>query len=194
MELEKIPGKISVELIESNQKLVSIIDRDQKVVPLAAQNLSTMALNDDSQNQQLDPSAPREDDQKSTSTLISNIEFLAESNRIEGLSLAGLDLTGINLERANLRHTYFTDSTLTGANLTGADLTDAILTRADLTGVEGLTQNMLNSAQPLPPPKTLPDGLIWPFEKNAETGKWERKPEQEQPTSDTETSETTPTR
>ena len=108
-------------------------------------------------------------------------------------ALTEATFTRADLTEATLSKTNLTDAKLLYTNLTGADLTSAILTDADLSDADfaeanltgaiiaganlsrtvGLTQDMLNSVAPSAPPRNLPDGLTWPFDKN-ENGTWVR--------------------
>ncbi|MBC6440234.1 MAG: pentapeptide repeat-containing protein [Rhodospirillales bacterium] len=90
-------------------------------------------------------------------------------------NLNGANLNGALLDGANLNGAALFGADFNGAALGGADLTGAGLTEADLSGALGLTQEMLRSAQPFPPPKSLPEGLVWPLEKG-EDGAWRLKP------------------
>ncbi len=100
---------------------------------------------------------------------------------LEGAYLVGAHLARAHLESADLEGAFLEDATLTGANLAGADLTDADPTDADLTGAHlaramGLKQDMLDGAQPSPPPESLPEDLSWPFEEG-EDGQWRLRPQ-----------------
>ncbi|MBC6406385.1 MAG: pentapeptide repeat-containing protein [Rhodospirillales bacterium] len=94
---------------------------------------------------------------------------------LEDTILVWVDLKGANLKGAILVGVDLKGADLEGADLEGVDLTGADLEGADLTGAIGLTQEMLLSAQPSSPPKSLPDGLSWPFEEGTD-GKWRPKP------------------
>lgn len=97
------------------------------------------------------------------------------------LSNAGLyhaDLSGAYLNSANLSGADFWSANLSGAFLSGANLLNADLVGTDLSGAnlqgaKNLTQDQLESALAAPPPKSLPDGLTWPFVKKG--GTWMRK-------------------
>ncbi len=98
-----------------------------------------------------------------------------------GANLAHAYLTGANLEGAdlfgaNLAHAYLTGADLEGADLEGADLLSAYLEGVDLAGASGLTREMLASARPSHPPRSLPEGLSWPFEEG-EDGEWRPRPQ-----------------
>ncbi len=73
---------------------------------------------------------------------------------LTGANLAGATLEGATLAHAHLARANLHDAKLAGATLEGADLINAI----------GLTQEMLDSVRLSLPPKSLPEGLSWPFE------------------------------
>ncbi|MBC6439282.1 MAG: pentapeptide repeat-containing protein [Rhodospirillales bacterium] len=90
-------------------------------------------------------------------------------------NLSGADLLGANLTDADLSGANLYGANLYGANLSGPHLGGADLTKATLSGVTGLTKEELRSARPSPPPESLPEGLVWPFEKG-EDDVWRLKP------------------
>ena len=88
-------------------------------------------------------------------------------------NLTGFDLKNADLTFSCLTAVNLTKADLTEANFYGATLDRAILVDANLLETNGLTQDMLNSLRPSAPPRNLPDGLTWPFDKN-EDGTWVR--------------------
>ena len=97
---------------------------------------------------------------------------LSDEGRLQDIERdRGLDLTGAKLTEASLWGAH-----LEGAGLDDAGLTGANLTGAHLFGASGLTQKMLDSARPSPPPKSLPEGLFWPFEES-EDSQWPLRPQ-----------------
>ncbi len=87
-----------------------------------------------------------------------------------GASLSGADLSGADLSGATLTLASLSGADLSLADLIRANLSLASLSGADLSGVKNLTQDQLEAVRPTSPPKSLPDGLTWPFvEKD---GKW----------------------
>ncbi len=100
---------------------------------------------------------------------------LAGAHLVEA-HLAGAHLEGAHLAGAHLAGAHLAGAHLEGAHLEGAHLAGAHLEGAHLTGAIGLTQEMLNGARPSPPPKSLPEGLSWPFE-GGEDGRWRLRPQ-----------------
>jgi len=99
---------------------------------------------------------------------------------LAGADLAGADLSGADLSGANLLAAHLAGANLEGAYLLaaylfGAELKDAHISGANFRGALGLTQEMLDSVLPSPPPESLPEGLFWPFEEGKD-GKWRLKP------------------
>ena len=112
---------------------------------------------------------------------------------LSGANLFGANLTGANLARANLSEANLGWANLSGAelleanftgvvlvktDLSGADFRDVILNRAEfaganLSGAKNLSQGQLALTKAGPPPKSLPEGLTWPFFKK--DGKWVKK-------------------
>lgn len=95
---------------------------------------------------------------------------------LRSADFSGADLRFVNLSRAVLVKANLSRAVLLYANLSGADLRFADFSGADLANAnlsaakKRLRQNQLEAALPTPPPKSLPDGLTWPFvEKD---GKW----------------------
>ena len=85
--------------------------------------------------------------------------------RLRGAVLIGTDLSDAYLGNANLTRAH-----LSNVNLRHADLSDAVLSDAGLTDAIDLTQEQIDSARPWPPPASLPDGIVWPFEDR--DGEW----------------------
>ncbi len=99
-----------------------------------------------------------------------------EDANLEGAHLEGADLAGADLAHADLKGANLEDAILFGAHLEVARLKGASLAGAHLTGAIDLTQKRLASARPSPPPRSLPVGLSWPFEKG-EGGQWRPRPQ-----------------
>ncbi len=102
-----------------------------------------------------------------------------EGAKLFGANLEGATLRDANLEGATLEGATLRDANLEGANLFGATLRDANLEGATLRDAKlanaiGLTQEMLDSARPSSWPRSLPEGLSWPFERG-ENSQWRRR-------------------
>ncbi len=114
--------------------------------------------------------------------------------KLRKVRFGNVDATGASLVKAELMKTTFTHANFQGAdftkadcynafmahaNFTGANFTDANLRGATLSGSSfrdavGLTQEMLETAAPSNFPKSLPEGLVWPFEPDVGM-KWKLK-------------------
>ena len=99
---------------------------------------------------------------------------------LEGANLKGANLHKANLHKADLSNAGLHKADLRNANLEGANLRHADLEGAKLADTIGLKQEMLDSAQPSPPPKSLPEDLFWPFEES-KAGHWHPRPRRRQP-------------
>ncbi len=79
------------------------------------------------------------------------------SAELSNADLRYASLTNANLRNANLSRAYCKGADFTGANLTGANMKGAYLNEANFTEAEGLTFEMLKSAQSLHAAKLPPE-------------------------------------
>jgi uncharacterized protein YjbI with pentapeptide repeats len=79
---------------------------------------------------------------------------------LSGANLSGANLSGAYLDAADLRAADLSDADLSYADLFGANLSNADLSYADLSGVEGVTNEMLEQQAKSLRSATMPDGTV----------------------------------